>query len=543
MTIIKPTKAANTTVIYKDRTMIHQAFNLGDSRFIAIQSERGLPSSGSDVPNFVTVFPVDDGRDSIETDWLRESIAKFSQDDDVFCTDFLSGVIFTSSTAFSLSTAAGEVLQSEYGTRMIEMIVSPKSSEKPEPGPYYVCQGQLFHIWKLYDDTQGAFLTGLVPAEEDSKLSKLEIAGEGLETTSIAVPSRLKVFRYTPNAGEGKPLAGWRIAVKDIFQVEGIKTSVCNRAYHDLYPPALKTAACIEILRQKGAHILGTTKLAAFAATEEPIECIDYQAPWNPRADGYQSPAGSSSGSGVAVASYDWVDVAIGSDTSGSGRRPGHWNGCFAHRPTHGVIPTNGYIPSFRSFDVPTFFGRSVDTCKEFATHWYSDLLPNATSFLPPQIIYPTNYISLITNEHQKQLIDDFVIDLEKSLGVKHVEMSFDEVWDANPPADAKGASLLEYMKDAGRDSFFYSDYHHFDQFRKDYHDKFGKRPYVSPPVKWQWELSSHITDEAHETALNRLAIYRQWFTEKILCPETQNTIILIPIENLSPRYRDEPLG
>lgn len=116
-------------------------------------------------------------------------------------------------------------------------------------------------------------------------------------------------------AGKKSPLSGWRIAVKDIFQVEGIKTSVCNRAYYDLYPPAPKTAACIEILQQKGAHILGITKLAAFAATEEPIECVDYQAPWNPRADGYQSPAGSSSGSGVAVASYDWVDVAIGSDS------------------------------------------------------------------------------------------------------------------------------------------------------------------------------------------------------------------------------------
>lgn len=149
-------------------------------------------------------------------------------------------------------------------------------------------------------------------------MSRLEIAGEGLETTSVAVPSRLKNFGSTVTAGEKMPLSGWRIAVKDIFQVEGIKTSVCNRAYHELYPPAPKTAACVEILQQKGAHILGTTKLAAFAATEEPIECVDYQAPWNPRADGYQSPAGSSSGSGVAVASYDWVDVAIGSDSKTS---------------------------------------------------------------------------------------------------------------------------------------------------------------------------------------------------------------------------------
>lgn len=67
-----------------------------------------------------------------------------------------------------------------------------------------------------------------------------------------------------------------------------------------------------------GAVIVGTTKLASFAATEEPVECVDYQAPWNPRADAYQSPAGSSSGSGAAIGAYDWLDIAIGSDSKPS---------------------------------------------------------------------------------------------------------------------------------------------------------------------------------------------------------------------------------
>lgn len=91
--------------------------------------------------------------------------------------------------------------------------------------------------------------------------------------------------------------------------------SACNRAYYELYSPASETAACIQVLTDQGATILGTTKLASLAATEEPIECIDWQAPWNPRADGYQSPAGSSSGSAVAVAAYDWIDIGIGSDS------------------------------------------------------------------------------------------------------------------------------------------------------------------------------------------------------------------------------------
>ncbi len=124
----------------------------------------------------------------------------------------------------------------------------------------------------------------------------------------VAVPSRLK----TPISGPG---SAWRVAVKDIFQISGIKTSLCNRAYYDIYPPASETAACIKLLEEMGAYVLGTTKLAAFAATAASMACVAYPAPWNPRADRYQSPAGSSSGSGVAVASYEWVDIAIGSDS------------------------------------------------------------------------------------------------------------------------------------------------------------------------------------------------------------------------------------
>lgn len=132
-----------------------------------------------------------------------------------------------------------------------------------------------------------------------------------MQTGSIAVPSRLQDKPTT-----ARPLAGLRVAVKDNFRIRGIRTSLCNRAYYKLYPPATETAACIEIPCQSGANIVGTTKLASFAATEEPIECVDFQAPWNPRANGYQSPAGRGSGSGVAIAAYPWLDIAIGSDSN-----------------------------------------------------------------------------------------------------------------------------------------------------------------------------------------------------------------------------------
>jgi len=126
----------------------------------------------------------------------------------------------------------------------------------------------------------------------------------------VAIPSRLHHCH-----GSIRPLSGLRIAVKDNFRLAGVKMSLCSNSYHELYPASSETALCIQSLINAGAAVLGSTRMASFAATEEPVDCVDFQAPWNPRADGYQSPAGSSSGSGVAIASYDWLDIALGSDS------------------------------------------------------------------------------------------------------------------------------------------------------------------------------------------------------------------------------------
>lgn len=103
--------------------------------------------------------------------------------------------------------------------------------------------------------------------------------------------------------------------MKDMFNIKGLRTSVGNRDFFNLYPPCTDTASAIQRLIAAGAEILGKSKLSSFAAREEPTESVDFQAPFNPRGDGYQSPAGSSSGSAAAVSSYNWLDFAIGSDS------------------------------------------------------------------------------------------------------------------------------------------------------------------------------------------------------------------------------------
>lgn len=126
----------------------------------------------------------------------------------------------------------------------------------------------------------------------------------------IAVPSR-----RSHNASDLRPLAGLRISVKDIFALAGIKTSLCNRAFHDLYPAEVKSAAAVAKLLSLGATVVGKTDMVSFALQEHPTQCIDYQMAFNPRADGYQIPGGSSSGGAAAIAAYDWLDLSVVTDS------------------------------------------------------------------------------------------------------------------------------------------------------------------------------------------------------------------------------------
>lgn len=48
----------------------------------------------------------------------------------------------------------------------------------------------------------------------------------------------------------------------------------------------------------------------------------------------------------------------------------------------------------------------------------------------------------------QVAIIDEFVSDLETSLGVKQVKVSFKDLWDEAPPSEAEGLGLQEYIKD-----------------------------------------------------------------------------------------------
>ena len=145
------------------------------------------------------------------------------------------------------------------------------------------------------------------------------MAGTLLDRLSIAVPARAP-----ENLQHSPPRL--RAAVKGLFCIKEPKTSLNKRACYDLITTASSTAPVIESLARSGAMI----------ARKEPLYAVDLDIPFNPRGDGYQSPAGSSSTSSrsaAAVAACGWIDCGVGADTSGSGRWPAlvKASGSFAH--------------------------------------------------------------------------------------------------------------------------------------------------------------------------------------------------------------------
>ncbi|RAI42989.1 amidase [Rhodoplanes roseus] len=154
------------------------------------------------------------------------------------------------------------------------------------------------------------------------------------------------------------PLHGVPIAIKDIFDVAGQRTSAHSKIRVDHV--AERDAFVIARLRRAGAVLIGKTALHEFA-TGGPSFDLPWppaRNPWNPDCH----PGGSSSGSGVAVAA-GFSPVALGTDTSGSIRHPATVCGVAGLKPTYGVVGRSGVFPLSFSLDHVGPLARTAADC------------------------------------------------------------------------------------------------------------------------------------------------------------------------------------
>jgi aspartyl-tRNA(Asn)/glutamyl-tRNA(Gln) amidotransferase subunit A len=134
------------------------------------------------------------------------------------------------------------------------------------------------------------------------------------------------------------PVHGLPIAVKDQFDVKGLRTTVGSSIVDYV---ASEDATAVARLREAGAIILGKLNLSEFALGGNVT--FPYGVPKNPWDETRQA-GQSSAGSGIAVAA-SLAAAALGGDTAGSIRSPSAWCGVVGLRPTWGRVSRHGAFP------------------------------------------------------------------------------------------------------------------------------------------------------------------------------------------------------
>jgi aspartyl-tRNA(Asn)/glutamyl-tRNA(Gln) amidotransferase subunit A len=159
-------------------------------------------------------------------------------------------------------------------------------------------------------------------------------------------------------AGAGGPLAGIPIGLKDIYKTRGIRTTAGSRVYEAHVPE--EDAETWVRLRSAGAILLGKQETHEFA-----IGGPDFSLPFPPARNPWNTahyPAGSSSGSAVAVAA-GLCAGAMGSDTGGSIRGPAAYCGIVGLKPTYGRVSRRGVFPLSYTLDHCGPLTRTVEDC------------------------------------------------------------------------------------------------------------------------------------------------------------------------------------
>ncbi|PVH90365.1 amidase signature enzyme, partial [Periconia macrospinosa] len=423
------------------------------------------------------------------------------------------------------------------------------TSFTPSPGPYFVSlmDGRLMPAYRIYEDTYETFIQSTY-SPSNGKNMPLPIHSGKLNHLSVAVPSRLQSQPTTPE----RPLAGLRFSVKDIFYIKGlgspslgsrawvsIRDKQCLERQQDQEASNNKPVGIVEVLQNMGAVFVGKNKLSEFAfAGPYHWQNTDYLLNFNPRADGLQTPSDSSGGSASAVAAYDWLDFAIGTDTGGSVRLPADANGVYGGRPTIGAIDASSMQSLAKSLDIVGILARDPAIyCKVLRALLKSSPTPMDTSS-PPSL--PARLKVIVNNDHDTiakdaslrdttatadGIFETFVRKLETSLGVRRENVILDSLWEetkeefSNSRQNSASEELLGGMGDEFGDLYrkivYWESYRDLGYpFMKAYSKaNDGRIPLVNNNAKAAWKTieAGGISESMYREALAKKHMLKSW--------------------------------
>lgn len=154
----------------------------------------------------------------------------------------------------------------------------------------------------------------------------------------------------------GSLLNGLPLALKDLFETQGVRTTAGSKFFRDYIPPA--DAATVAALRSAGAVLLGKLNMheIALGVTNVNPHYGACRNPWD-----LQHISGGSSGGSAAALAAEFCIGALGSDTGGSIRIPASLCGVVGLKPTFGRISLRGVIPLSWNLDHAGPMARRVE--------------------------------------------------------------------------------------------------------------------------------------------------------------------------------------
>jgi aspartyl-tRNA(Asn)/glutamyl-tRNA(Gln) amidotransferase subunit A len=204
-------------------------------------------------------------------------------------------------------------------------------------------------------------ITDLAPRLRRKEVSPLELTRTCLDSIEKLDPTLNAFITVTAESalegaraaekeisrGEWRgPLHGIPIALKDLIDTAGMRTTAASALYQNRVPA--EDAEVVRRLRKAGAVILGKSNLHEFAYGASSLVSF-FGDVHNPRNTSHI--AGGSSGGSAAAVAAGLCYAAIGTDTAGSIRLPAALCGCVGIKPSYGRVSTRGVIPLSWSLD------------------------------------------------------------------------------------------------------------------------------------------------------------------------------------------------
>jgi aspartyl-tRNA(Asn)/glutamyl-tRNA(Gln) amidotransferase subunit A len=155
-----------------------------------------------------------------------------------------------------------------------------------------------------------------------------------------------------------EPPAGIRLAVKDLLDTAGLRTTYGSAVFAE-YVPAT-SAESVRLAEAGGYANVGKTNLHEFAYGIT-SENQHFGTVPNPHAPGRI--AGGSSGGSAAALAASLAEAALGTDSGGSIRIPAACCGVVGFKPTYGLVSAAGCFPLAPSFDHVGPMARTVEEC------------------------------------------------------------------------------------------------------------------------------------------------------------------------------------